>query len=401
MSLKKITPKDMISNPYNTETGQEPPVFVERKIEMDKFKRNLRDTKEGKPRHLAILGDYGAGKTVLLWRFENLLKKNGGIPIFVQCYTVSSFKEFYNLLLNQICQTFPKEKVKGFINRLKTVGLSAVGTGVTLGLKEKDFEPQSTLLGILKSACQTIQRRKGSRVLVFLIDDLHLVTQSLQSQILEIMRNVFTLLGREKMKAMLVVSGLPTLFPTLEKLHEAIVSFFEPQRLLYFSYGETNKAVTEPVEEYGIEWSKEAVRMIYNLSEGNPYYIQLLSYYTFEHLKGRKIDTDSVKDGVTETLEHLAATKFLNMYESTSDSEKKVLYALFELGDYSSFTQIVEKSCELGVLEGTSKKLIRRLYNKNLIEKSNGKYRLSSKLFRRWLEVEKPFLSNGTITSLQ
>ncbi|PIP13911.1 MAG: hypothetical protein COT45_02715 [bacterium (Candidatus Stahlbacteria) CG08_land_8_20_14_0_20_40_26] len=65
MSLKKITPKDMISNPYNTETGQEPPVFVERKIEMDKFKRNLMDTKEGKPRHLAILGDYGAGMQIV------------------------------------------------------------------------------------------------------------------------------------------------------------------------------------------------------------------------------------------------------------------------------------------------------------------------------------------------
>lgn len=387
----------MISNPYNTETGQEPPVFVERKIEENKFKRDLRDTKEGKSRHLAIVGDYGAGKTVLLWRFEKLLKKNAGIPIFVQCYTISSFKEFYNLLLNQICHTFPKEKVKIFINRLRSIGISLVGTGVTLSLKERDFEPQSTLLEILKSACQTIQRKKDSRVLVFLIDDLHLVTQSLQVQILEIMRNVFTILGREKKKAMLVVTGLPTLFPILEKLHEAIVRFFEPQMLFPFSQKETKNAIIEPVRKYNVKWRDKAVQMIYNLSEGNPYYIQLLSYYTFEHRKDSNIDTDSVKDGVRETLEHLAATKFLNMYASTSDAEKKVLYALSELGDDSSFTKIVEKSSEIGVLEGTSKKLIRRLYDKNLIEKSNSKYRLCSKLFRQWIELEKPFLSNGTI----
>lgn len=135
--------RNKIVNPYNTETGQEPPEFVGRDIELRKFNRNLRDTAHGKPRYLGVIGDYGMGKTVLLWQFEKCVQKAGYYSIFVQSYTVSNFRDFYNLILNAVIRLLPREKINIFKARLQEVGLSIVGTGITMSLREKDFEPQS------------------------------------------------------------------------------------------------------------------------------------------------------------------------------------------------------------------------------------------------------------------
>lgn len=389
-----------VTNPFNTETGQKPPRFVGRKVEMDKFKRNLRDTIEGKPRHLAIIGDYGMGKTVLLWQFGKCITQAGHYSILIQSYTVKSFREFYNLLLNELVKVVPKPRVKAFKDRLEQVGLSIIGTGITIGLREKDFEPQSGLLAILEEAYQVLERKESSQpVLVIFIDDMHLIAQSLERQILEIFRNVFTKLGREGCRIMLVTAGLPQLFPQLEDMHEAIVRFLEPQRLAPLNQEEIAEAVEVPTHRHGVSWEKPVIEEIYESSQGNPYFVQLLSYYAFEHREGNRISILSYQKGLSEALEHLAVTKFGNMYETASEEERKVIYALFNLGKASTFTEIVKMSQKIGVAEGTARKLLVRLYkDKQILRRDNAKYDFWSKIFRLWLDKEKPFLSNGTIS---
>ena len=51
-----------IDNPFTTAVSEMPPRFAGRKSEKDLFSRNLKYLKEGNPRNLAFVGDYGTGK---------------------------------------------------------------------------------------------------------------------------------------------------------------------------------------------------------------------------------------------------------------------------------------------------------------------------------------------------
>jgi len=388
-------------NPFNTETGQEPPRFVGREHELEIFSHNLAELTAGKPRHLAIIGGYGIGKTVLLWRMEEEARERKVKTMLLQAYTVSSFKDFYNVVLDGVSRVLPRGTVRDFIQRLNEIGLSVAGSGFSMKLRDEEFEPQSALREILTSACDQLNKIHGRDVpVVLFIDDFQLIARSLEKKVLEILRNVFTVLGREKRKIMLVVSGTPDLFSEFVHIHEPLIRFFEPRELPSLSADEVSEVIEEPLKKIDVTFEPEVIKRIYESSEGNPYFVQLLSHYTFESLTDRIAGIRELDEGLKMALTHLEASRFRIMYESASQGEKKVLYSLHQLGKPATFSEILKKAKENGLKEGTTRKLLQRLHKDKEILKQlpSGQYDFQTKLFTLWLKVKQPFLHNGTAT---
>ncbi|MCW4043853.1 MAG: ATP-binding protein [Candidatus Bathyarchaeota archaeon] len=390
-----------IVNPFNTETGQDPPHFVGRDHEIKIFDHSLDELSAGKPRHLAIVGGYGMGKTVLIWSMEERARKRGFEAIVLQTYSISDFKDFYNIVLDGISRILPRRGIKDYIKRLSEIGLSVAGSGVSVKLREGEFEPQSALRNILISMYTQLEKCRGKEVpIVLFIDDFQLITRCLEKRVLEVTRNVFTILGRERKKISLVVSGTPELFSEFVDVHEPMIRFFEPRKLQSLSDKDVREAIQKPIKKLGITYDEEVITNILELSEGNPYLVQLLGHYTFECLKGKVGTLTDLKKGVELALKHLETSRFQNMYELASTSERIVIFSLYQLGKASSFSKILSKSKENGLKVGTTKKLIQRLHKEKMILKQipSGQYDFQTKLFRMWLDVKKPFFYDGTVS---
>ena len=66
----------MIPDPYIPEQVVDPDDFIGRSEEIEKFETFLDFSIKGKPRNIAIIGDWGIGKTALLRKFEDIAFRN-------------------------------------------------------------------------------------------------------------------------------------------------------------------------------------------------------------------------------------------------------------------------------------------------------------------------------------
>jgi hypothetical protein len=80
------------TNPFRPGSGLFPPYFAGREEEIRVFERKLRSTQDGTPMHMAVIGDWGIGKTSLLTKFErttencfitSVIASNENTPTFI------------------------------------------------------------------------------------------------------------------------------------------------------------------------------------------------------------------------------------------------------------------------------------------------------------------------------
>jgi len=104
----------MISpNPFTPQSGWEPKIFGGRNQELNTFKSNLDEAVDARPSHLAVLGEWGAGKTSLLKQFRRISQENGfpaafcGISRFTD---KNKALDAIHLIAEEMVMGFPKSE---------------------------------------------------------------------------------------------------------------------------------------------------------------------------------------------------------------------------------------------------------------------------------------------------
>ena len=146
--------------------------------------------------------------------------------------------------------------------------------------KIKNIEQLDHQIKLVQTLSKAWDDLKSSTIapplIVFFLDDLQLASTE---ETLYILRNTFMELLDQGCKYMLVVTGTSDLFTIFDDMAAPLTRFFNPMELKRLSERDARDAVLKPLEENPLKFSDEVVDKIVDISEGHPYYIQLLCYY--------------------------------------------------------------------------------------------------------------------------
>ncbi|MGR3915144.1 MAG: ATP-binding protein [Gammaproteobacteria bacterium] len=205
---------------------------------------------------------------------------------------------------------------------------------------------------------------------------------------------------------MLVLSGLPTLFPKLLESRTYTERMFREMPLGNLSAADSRIAITKPLDEELLMKTlfKPISKMIYEFTKGHPRYIQICSWEVYDYLHStNQLDLESVFGAIQQIMKRIFQKVCLDVCKDVpgelTDQQRDLLRVIARLENSGAeFTaqEIVNASKGSGDAFGGShaNQMLTSLYEKGMVFKTrHGKYVLAVPLLaeyiRRRMDKEK------------
>ncbi len=380
-------------NPFRKRTGIFPSFFTGRENELNELREIYESTRAGAAGHILIYGPKGIGKTCLLIKFEEQLNDVEGVYTVRIPLVEGNFNDIYSLIIDKCADTL-KISEGHFWDNITSLGVNIpLAGGFTVSRKIPATSPSVALEKILKTIYHEL---KGENpVLILLFDDLQrIISDNGPNKVLSILQNALVELNLKGMNIMFVATGAHDIFSQIQDHLDSAVRIFEPYELKPLSKKELKDAIVIPAENDGVEFDKEVISLIYGLSEGIPYYMQVIAYNCFASAVNGKVKAKDFKRSFQRSLNLLAQREFRGMYEKATNEERKILGLMAE----SDKEVLSYKEIKNGLnLKSEPSFWLKTMLDKNLIiKKERGKYHLRDKIFKEYLRLLKPYNENGT-----
>jgi AAA+ ATPase superfamily predicted ATPase len=387
--------EDMVNgmNPFRKRTGIFPSYFTGRKDELNELREIYESTRAGAAGHILIYGPKGIGKTCLLIKFEERLNNVEGVYTVRVPLVEGDFNDIYTLIIDK-CADALKISEGRFWDSITSLGVNIpLAGGFTVSREIPATSPSVALEKILKTIY--LELKGENPVLILLFDDLQrIISDNGTSKVLSILQNALVELNLKGMNIMFVATGAHDIFSQIQDHLDSAVRIFEPYELKHLSKEELKEAIVIPAENEGIEFDESVIDLIYELSEGIPYYMQVIAYNCFMGAVNGRVKTSEFKVSFKRSLNLLAQREFRGMYEKATPEERKILGLMAE----SDKEVLSYKEIKKGLnLKSEPSFWLKTMLDKNLIiKKERGKYHLRDKIFKEYLRALKPYNENGT-----
>jgi len=372
----------MIPDPYIPEQVVDPEDFIGRCEEIEKFKTFLDFSIRSKPRNIAIIGDWGIGKTALLRKFEDIAIQNDSPSARFDVRKDMSLLEFQQRLLLEVKTALSLHeklsvKAKDFLSNFD-VSMGYAGISVKkernqpIDFRQKLLEMWNGLKDSVPAVLVMLDNAEGLKQIPGANEEL---------------RNTFQRLSEYDCKYVLVVAGKPDLFAGITSIYEPFARFFNFIELKPFTYEEIKEVIEKPLENIpNLEFEQETISEIYRKSEGHPFIVKSMCSTLYIVMRGEGVITRSIVERfMPRILYDLGKKVFSDRFASASTVEQRILIAMSSFdGGRLNYSNIAEMS-------DTSKKKIgtflSRLTEKDLIKKvERGQYELFHPLFKEYLK---------------
>jgi len=385
----------MTNNPFYARGPIDPQYFANRKDLLEFYTENIRDSvqsKYTKPDNIAIIGNWGVGKTSTLLKFKDIINNEMEDPgnifsvifslkpsvcedadVFTSYFLDSISKQYSTSipLMDRISEII-KEEAKMWNNwELERISLSP-----ELRKKTRRLD----LVGALTKLWSKLENN-GIDLAVIMIDDIHyMLTEGWMGSLYDLRTDIQTL-ATEGTKFLFVITGPKFIYPEMHEIAEPFTRLFEKFELDSFDLAGTKEAVTKPllIDCIPIEISDDVIEQIHSITEGHPFFIaNIMRDIVRMHKKGI-LTLDEFEKTKHQFIKHLIRSKFQDDFNMATDAEKQILMKCIKLD---------EKTFSPSDIEGkSSPKLFERLTKKELLTKlSRGKYRLYHPLFTEYLK---------------
>jgi len=185
-------------------------------------------------------------------------------------------------------------------------------------------------------------------------------------RVLSILQNALVELNLQGMKIMFVATGSFDIFSKIQEHTDSAVRIFDPYELRPLSLNEVREAITIPSKKEGISFTEGVIKRIYTVSEGNPYYLQVVAHNCFEEAVNNKVNIAEFEKAFPTALTFLAQREFRGMYETAANEEKKILAIIAENNsDVLTYKEIKENKN----IKSEPSKVLKNMTLKNLILK--------------------------------
>jgi len=385
----------MKHNPFRKRTGILPSYFTGRENELNELKETYNSTKMGVPGHLILYGPKGIGKTSLLLKFQKEISDLKNVYSVRIPLMEGNFDDIYTVILEKCSDTLGIN-ITHFWEKINSLGINIplIG-GISLSREIPKTSPVIAFEKILNVVYDELD--SDNPVLILLFDDLQRIMGNDETmKILSILQNALIELNLKGKNIMFVATGSEDIFYKIQDKLDSAVRIFEPYLIGPLSYEEVCEAINVPVEKENVSFEEDVLKEIYVLSNGIPYYMQILAYHCFEEVnENNKVTMDEFKKASIHSLNILARREFKVLFNKSTTEERKILCLMAESDETILSYSYIKNNANLN---SEPSSLLKNLINKNMIIKpSRGKYKLKNNFFKLYLQNLQIDSSTGLI----
>lgn len=383
----------MLQNPFRPGAGQPPVYLAGRSTEAKHFEKMLAQAPV--LRNTIITGLRGVGKTVLLTTLKPKAQGAGWL------WTGTDLTESVSLSEERICrrlvtdlsvllrpilvktsETLPFGFNREVQKKQMPVGFDDLWKIYTdtPGLNEDKIK--AVLLSVRNMLIGT-----GVKGIVFAYDEAQNLSDKAKDKEfpLSILLDTFASIQRDhhEVQFMLVLTGLPTLFPRLNEARTYSERMFDVMQLDKLSIEDSREAITKPIEitKSTLTFAPDTVDDIAAMSGGYPYFIQYICKEVFDAWITQKEAGEIPIIAREEILSKLDQDFFAARWDRATDRQQEFMkvIATLDTGDTEFTTQeIVAASKEVlekGFSPSHATQMLGALFEKGLVYRNkHGKY---------------------------
>jgi hypothetical protein len=239
-------------------------------------------------------------------------------------------------------------------------------------------------------------RRQGEHKVIFAYDEAQNLTDhaSKEQFPLSVLLDVFQSIQKKGIPFMLVLAGLPTLFPKLVDARTYAERMFRVMTLTKLSEDESREAIIKPIEVAGcpVNLTPDSVEVIIHESAGYPYFIQFICREVYDVFIRQHADEES-KVVPIEAIQHkLDADFFAGRWAKITDRQRELLCAVAHLAhpdEEFTISELTEKTKTLlpkAFSPSHANQMLASLAEQGMIYKNRlGKYSFAVPLLGRFI----------------
>jgi len=349
-----------LPNPFRPGAGHPPPYLAGREKERQEFATLLDQSPV--MTNMVLTGLRGVGKTVLLETFKPVAIQNGWLWAGTDLSESASVSE-ENIAVRILADLSPLvANVVVAASETRRIGFTATADKNEVRLDYNllklvyDQTPGLTsdkLKAVLELVWSSLERTTTSGVVVAYDEAQNLTDQAAAQQYpLSLLLDVFQSIQKKGIPFLLVLTGLPTLFPKLVEARTFTERMFHVVTLGRLNAKECRDAILKPIQQqnYPVRFTDAAVSEIIKHSGGYPYFIQFLCREMFDSYlqqKGRGEVNPVVT--VAQTVRKLDTDFFSGRWNRVTDRQRQLLSVVSQLpncDDEFTVQEVVEKSKE-------------------------------------------------------
>ena len=334
------------ANPFRPGAGHTPPYLAGRQAERAEFQRLLSQTTILE--NMVMTGLRGVGKTVLLDSFRPLAIERGWIWVGTDLSESTSVSED-NMAIRLCTDLSPitssvvveTETVQHTLGYQALMDLYHRIPGLAL----------DKIKGVLEVAWGALSQIPHVRGIIFAYDEAqNLSDQSAKEQYpLSLLLDCFQSLQKKGLPLMLVLTGLPTLFPKLVEARTFSERMFRVLFLQSLDRSESEEAIRRPIADSDcpLQLDDDAVATTVIMSGGYPYFIQFICREVYDAFIQRIDRGERASVPVAEIEQKLDTDFFAGRWARATDRQRELLSAIAQLDNCDEeFTvqEVVEAS---------------------------------------------------------
>ncbi|MBI5024722.1 MAG: ATP-binding protein [Candidatus Omnitrophica bacterium] len=337
-----------------------PPHLAGREKEKEEFLRLIAQSTILE--NMVLTGLRGVGKTVLLDEFKPMAINQGWFWVGTDLSESASISEA-NLATRVLADlsVLTSNIIIGK-KQIPQMGFSNLSTEVDTRM---GFDFLSALFNStpglisdkLKNVLETVWsvlKQTSTKGLIFAYDEAqNLSDQPAKDQYpLGILLDVFQSIQKKDIPFLLVLTGLPTLFPKLVESRTFTERMFRVVVLKRLNEKDSKDAILKPVQsaQCPIKLSDESVNLIVKHSGGYPYFIQFICRETYDVFLSKIASGETPTVPVNEITRKLDTDFFAGRWARVTDRQKELLFIIAKLPNSEeefSVQDVAEKSKEM------------------------------------------------------
>lgn len=332
---------DPIKNPFSPGAGSPPPELVGRDPVLEQARILLGRIKARRPeKSLLLTGLRGVGKTVLLNEIERQARDAGYRTISIEAHEdkrlgplIAAHLKSLLFDLDRVAGAGDKVKRGMMVLRSFIGGLKITVGDVTLGL---DIDPEAgaadsgdleiDLPNLFVAVGEAAEERRSA--VAVLIDEIQYFDQKELGALIMAMHRV----QQRQLPLVLLGAGLPIL-PGLagesKSYAERLFSFPDVGAL---SEEDASRALRDPAQAAGVLFESEALRGVFRLTKGYPYFIQEWGYQAWNMAPSSPITAEIIRTATPTVIARLDESFFRVRFDRLTPSERNFLRAMAALG---------------------------------------------------------------------
>ncbi len=348
----------LFPNPFRPGAGHPPPYLAGRDAEREEFSKLL----DQSPilTNLVLTGLRGVGKTVLLETFKPVAIRKGWLWAGTDLSEAASVSE-------EIIGTRILADLAPLVSGIKVGETEQRRVGFTASVEKKslhlDFDllkrvyegtpglASDKLKAVLEFTWSCLGHTKCRGVVLAYDEAQNLSDQAVNHQYpLSLLLDVFQSIQKKQLPFLLVLAGLPTLFPKLVEARTFSERMFHVTTLGRLRDKDSRDAILKPIAEQDcpVRFTDHAVTDIIENSAGYPYFIQFLCREIFDaYLQQKAAGETKPKVTVSQSVHKLDSDFFAGRWNRVTDRQRdllRVVAILPNCDDEFTVQEVVEES---------------------------------------------------------